>query len=161
MGTVNPNVDEFLLGIYRKTLSEDKKLKSIIKEICLFDSIHDFSSTFYDSLPMSKSIAGYGDYNPSIFVNAFFTYVNDTINPIDSQEDFNTMCQQNNKVYGGALGLLNAIYTKSKSSAKANIEKYYLDEIEKLDIFKKVEIPTSTSDEDVYTIIAKKLNIFL
>ena len=58
-------------------------LEQLIREICLFDSIHDFGpqGICYDKIPKSKSIQSkFGLFQPDLFSQINFTYVNDRIN---------------------------------------------------------------------------------
>ena len=160
MATINPNdEDNFYLEIKRNSLSsQEDKLKTLIKEICLYDSVHDFDNIFYDKIPRAKTIdtTYYGVNQPNILSNINFTYVNDILNPIDLQENFNIMCQQNNRVSGGSLGILNAFYTKS---GKPNIENYYLEQVKKIlgSDLEIISIDRDTDNDDAYATIVDKL----
>lgn len=160
MTTINPN-DEVTFHLEKKRnslLTKEEKLEILIKEICLYDSVHDFDNIFYDKIPRAKTIdpTPYGGNQPNLLSNINFTYVNDILNPIDLREYFNIMCQQNNRVSGGSLGILNAFYTKSGSP---NIENYYLKQVKEIlgSDLEIIKINNSTNNRDAYTTIVDKL----
>jgi hypothetical protein len=158
MATINPNdKSKFYLEEKRKSKSPEEQLDSLIREICLYDSVHDFDTIFYDKLPKAKNIKGYGDFNPNIFSNLNFSFVNSVINPLNMESDFNLMCQQNNRVSGGNLGVLPAYYTKSSTQDKPNIEKYYLEQVLKVANPTQVDIKYNVDNKTAYKTIVSSL----
>ena len=67
------------------------------------------------------------------------------------------MCQQNNRVSGGNLGVLPAYYTKSNTQGKDNIEKYYLKQVLEVANPKQVDIKYNIDNKTAYQTIVKEL----
>ena len=144
-----------------KTKSEEK-IDLLIKEICLFDSVHDFDTIFYDKIPKLKSLdeGFFGDFKPALFSGVNFSYVCDTISPYKNNSDFFIALQENNRISAGAYGSLTiqAAYTKSSiPGGKPRIEQYYLDKAIEINKPIKVTINSKTSDEEAYKIILNEL----
>ena len=162
-----------LLEVQRNGMVYNKdKIKRLLEEMCLYDSVHDFDTILYDKIPKSKSIVGYGDNYPSLLSNINFTYVCNKIFPHLSQKDTHIAAQENNKIQSSAFGVIQAHYTKSRSEAKPNIEMYYLFEAIKLkqpkigdwikdnsnykleDIQDPITISNTETDTDIYNKLA-------
>ena len=73
--------DDHPLEEYRNKLPSNEQLIQLIKEICLFDSVHDFTSNkesiFYDTLIKKRFTESY-----SLLTNINFTIVCNKIFPI-------------------------------------------------------------------------------
>ena len=110
---------------YRNKLSsEEEKAAQLTKEICLFDSVHDFTTApnarFYDILSQKR-----GQTNYSLLQTINFTIVCDIINPIKENPELYFLNQQNNAPYVTGIGKF--LPLKSKSTTPT-IEKYYLEQ---------------------------------
>lgn len=155
-------MSQTLLEKIRDSKTEPEKIDLLIKEICLFDSVHDFDTIFYDKIPRLKSLdeGFFGDFKPGLFSGINFSYVCDTISPYKDNSDFFIALQENNRISAGAYGSLTiqAAYTKSSiPGVKPRIEQYYLDKAIEINQPTKVTIESKTSDEDAYKIILNEL----